>query len=990
MDYGTFEYGNLPIEIGPLEGDCETTYEFIVRDVDFEDCVSDGGFEPVCCGEECDIRDIEVDPGECTGDGLFSIVLSFVYENVNSDLFDVYSGDDWVGTYAYADLPVTIEHFPERINAEYDIITVCDSDSETCCGSLEFMGPNCSDGSEDCEIGELNIDPSECNELDQFVVHLNFEYVNVGVNGFTVHGNGNDYGTFQYADLPIELGTFEGGCGSAFEFVVRDVDFPDCASDGFIENVCCEECDINEIVVDPGECTGDGLFSIVLNFNYENVNRDLFDVYSGDDFVGTYAYADLPVTIEHFPERVNSDYDIITICDSDSETCCGSLEFMGPNCSEGSEACEIGELNIDPSECNELDQFVVHLNFEYVNVGDNGFTVHGNGNDYGTFQYADLPIELGTFEGGCGSAFEFVVRDVDFPDCASDGFIDNVCCEECDINEIVVDPGECTGDGFFSIVLNFNYENVNSDLFDVYSGDDFVGTYAYADLPVTIEHFPERVNSDYDIITICDSDSETCCGSHEFMGPNCSEGNEDCDIGELNIDPSECNELDQFVVHLNFEYVNVGDNGFSVHGNGNDYGTFQYDDLPVEIGTFEGGCGSAFEFIVQDVDFLDCASEGFIDNVCCEECDINEILVDPGECTGDGFFSIVLNFNYENVTNDLFDVYSGDNYVGTYAYADLPVTIEQFPERVNSEYDIITVCDNDNESCCETIEFMGPNCSENNDCEIGNLNIDVGECNDDGLFVVHINFEYANVGDNGFTVMGNGMDYGTFQYNDLPIEIGPLEGDCETAYEFIVRDVDFEGCASDGGIEPVCCSSEGCMISDIEVDLVECSGNETYSLILDFQHSNTSKAGFDVFSNGEFVGFYQYENLPVLIEDFPERPNSDFDLISVCDNDSDVCCSSLEFEGLNCTASGLEEQFLEEAEINHNMIARQIELTFSSNIETVINARIIDINGRLISSSRLKKGSRIETFDMSGTPAGIYILVLSNKDQIVNFKFVSL
>jgi len=43
-------------------------------------------------------------------------------------------------------------------------------------------------------------------------------------------------------------------------------------------------------------------------------------------------------------------------------------------------------------------------------------------------------------------------------------------------------------------------------------------------------------------------------------------------------------------------------------------------------------------------------------------------------------------------------------------------------------------------------------------------------------------------------VAGNGNEYGIFEYEDLPILIGPLEGDGVAVYEFVVFDLEFIGC----------------------------------------------------------------------------------------------------------------------------------------------------------------------------------------------------
>ena len=58
--------------------------------------------------------------------------------------------------------------------------------------------------------------------------------------------------------------------------------------------------------------------------------------------------------------------------------------------------------------------------------------------------------------------------------------------------------------------------------------------------------------------------------------------------------------------------------------------------------------------------------------------------------------------------------------------------------------------------------------------------------------------------------------------------------------------------------------------------------------------------------------------------------------------------------------------------------------------EADINARILDINGRQINSTIIKKGNSYHSFDMSSAPGGVYLIILNNQNQIANFKFVSI
>ena len=101
--------------------------------------------------------------------------------------------------------------------------------------------------------------------------------------------------------------------------------------------------------------------------------------------------------------------------------------------------------------------------------------------------------------------------------------------------------------------------------------------------------------------------------------------------------------------------------------------------------------------------------------------------------------------------------------------------------------------------------------------------IEVSEC-DGNLFFVVINFEYANTSDE-FKVVGNGNNYGTYAYADLPITIDGLEADCDLQFEFGVQDLEFNDCGSAIGIGEVCCDDEECDLFDLDFDVSECDGD---------------------------------------------------------------------------------------------------------------------------------------------------------------------
>jgi hypothetical protein len=146
------------------------------------------------------------------------------------------------------------------------------------------------------------------------------------------------------------------------------------------------------------------------------------------------------------------------------------------------------------------------------------------------------------------------------------------------------------------VVFSFQYQNIPSGGFDVYTGDTYLGFYSFENVPVELAHFPANETGRY-VVTICESDGTECCSSFEFSGPVC--GEPECSIFNLEYTLTECDTADQFYFILNFDFTNTGGEGFNVVGNGNQYGNFSYENLPVQIGPFPSD-DTQYEFLVSD------------------------------------------------------------------------------------------------------------------------------------------------------------------------------------------------------------------------------------------------------------------------------------------------------------------------------------------------------------------------------------------------------
>ena len=472
--------------------------------------------------------------------------------------------------------------------------------------------------------------------------------------------------------------------------------------------------------------------------------------------------------------------------------------------------CAIFDLVATPGDCIN-GQFYVTLNFQFAGVGGDGFKVQGNGVNYGTFNYNNVPLTLGPLPGNGSTPYEFVVRDFNHPDCSDFFVLGAVDCggnSDCHVFDLIATPGDCNADGTYPLTINFQYENAPNAWFDLFYEGSNIAFYPLSELPLVMPDFNDN-GEPGQVISVCINDTPDCCASADFQAPNCNSG--DCHIYDLVAEVSDCNDQGQFFVTLDFEHTNTGNDGFKVYGNGNVYGFFNYDDLPVTIGPLQTD-NPHLEFGVADVQHPDCH---------------DFVVIGTPDCTGG-----------------------------------------------------------------------------NNDCVIEGLVAEVHPCLANGTFYVTLDFQHENTS-GYFKVKGNGVTYGVYSYDDLPVSIGPLVGNGTTNYEFVVRDIHQEDCGDAISIGTVECAGAGdCDVHDLIADPGDCHDDGTYNIWVYFEVENPTNNFYDVFHNGSFVDYFSLAHVPTTLQHI-EGNGEPFQTVKVCINDNPNCCATVEYLAPDCNGANL-------------------------------------------------------------------------------------
>ncbi len=288
------------------------------------------------------------------------------------------------------------------------------------------------------------------------------------------------------------------------------------------------------------------------------------------------------------------------------------------------------------------------------------------------------------------------------------------------------------------------------------------------------------------------------------------------------------------------------------------------------------------------------------------ECVIVNLAADLGECNEDGSYRITINFTALNTENEKFDVFVRNNVlIGTYNLTDLPLTIPNFNPS-GLEYDYLRVCMNDNQECCQEIEFMPPEC-ESDECSIFDVVTTIGECTSENTYNLTIDFEVNNPGNDYFELWSRNQIYiGYYLLSDLPLTLENFE---MSGFDYDYLNIcinDVPDCCHEIEFMPPDCNGTGgdCEIFDVVMTIGECTSENTYNLTLDFEVNNPGNDYFELWSRNQiYIGYYLLSDLPLTLENF-EMSGFDYDYLNICINDVPDCCHEIEFMPPECNGTG--------------------------------------------------------------------------------------
>jgi hypothetical protein len=359
--------------------------------------------------------------------------------------------------------------------------------------------------------------------------------------------------------------------------------------------------------------------------------------------------------------------------------------------------------------------------------------------------------------------------------------------------------------------------------------------------------------------------------------------NAQCSISDVDVLIEEDCNTNLFDAEITFNYANTSDS-FMIVGNGMNHGTYAYVNLPITLIGLETSCDLVREFVIVDQDMPNCSDFADAGIVCCPQCEIEIIEFTSGSCIMNDNVEISFDLDTANVGGLGFDVFDEEGFVSYHTYDELPLSIT-IDAPSNEENLYIQVCDNDDPNCCHQIDFDNPCYDSASQCEIWDVNV-LTECyTSGGFFDAEITFLYANTSDS-FDILGNGMNYGRFDYDDLPITLYALQADCMTEYEFVIVDAVEQSCSDFTDLGVICC--DACALTNLVLTPSSCTNGNVFELVIDFDYTGTLNDFFDWEVVGVDEGYDEFENLPITVS----LENNDTEILTViiCENDNPSCC----------------------------------------------------------------------------------------------------
>ncbi len=639
------------------------------------------------------------------------------------------------------------------------------------------------------------------------------------------------------------------------------------------------------------------------------------------------------------------------------------------------QSCELDNLTVLLNPCDG-EEFSINYDFTFSEPTSSEYRLFVDGEEIGVYPYHLRNIEV-ALEGALPRNITVRVEDSTDSDCFAETSFNFLGCDpgSCSItiNDVDTESSSCFGDGTFDIDVDYDFSVENGTLLNVYANGVWIETVEANDTQsLYLLSFIKGVG-DIETLTISVADFPACSAEFEFETVECS----GCNISNIEVEISDCSN-GEFYATIDFDIVN-STSTFILGGNGETYGNFSYDELPVTVGPLAASPDIEYEFLIIDVDASQCFNFYNLGVVVCNEfqCQISNLSADNMTCNGESAYDVMINFDASGTPSNDFEISFNGSVIDTVNIDDLPYLIENI-EATTPGSDEVTVCAIGDEECCETINIQRPNCS----CELSEIEVlSVGcEDNEEDYFV-ELRLESSLGAGTSFDVTVNGIAFttlidvqGTFEIRDIILGTGDVD---EIT---ICSTLDPTCCISVDVTKPNC--ETACPIESIEVTAGACDELLFPATItIDYTGEDTDFLIIEV--NGDIVGTFPASSFPGTVSGLLGDGETDYNVEVFTEDRS--CSQSFTLEAVDCSSS-ITEGVLN-GEISSRIYNGELIMDYSIQSFERADCSLIDMSGRTLWSQKNVElnGTGSQRFQVNGLTNGVYILRMNNE----NFVYVN-
>ncbi|MCB0584237.1 MAG: hypothetical protein KDD06_02750, partial [Phaeodactylibacter sp.] len=835
--------------------------------------------------EPCSMDNMVVELGPCNNDGTFSATIDFDYQGT-ADSF-ILAGSGVLGTFAYADLPITVGQVPVNNSGIYSYYAT-DQGGSLCWVGDTLQALPCTG----CAFEGVSVDYLGLADNGQNAIMLNLELVGPTLTDFfSVYFDGQLYERFSWNDVPVRLLVPCNATDFPQEITVCEGEDHCCVSLPLIYlEPCAEPCSITNIELQPGPCNPNNVFDVKLDFDYQNTS-DTFELWLNGNATGRFfAYAGLPVSIGPFVAPTNELE--FTIVDADHPDCRGSATLPAYDCS--TPCVGLDSVSYYLTNCNDAGNYFIVIDQLIPNPPNLAFQfyVSVDGVSMGSYSNANLPIELGPFAGN-GATHSVEIYTQNTTNCAYAFSTGPVYCNgACPLESAsLVSQAQCDGLGYYRAEIRVEGASVgdlltitsaisNFSMTGIYNGD-----FVVAEMP--------QSGQNYDELTIClplSSTNAACCVEVAFDYP-CQL----CEVTNITIGPQDCNDDNTFFFVLDFDAQGLFSDTFRLDLS-NGYGeSFLYSQLPVTLGPIPG-LGEELIFWLTETSG-NCGAYGtFLTPDCIDGCVLGQAttVIAAAGCNDDGTYNIPIDIENAQFGDVLLVQSEVTGYTDTLTYGVLNAPLLQISgwPAPDGGQELLHICFLNQPDCCTSIDFPV-------DCPcpgLGGLTITPNDCRDDGTFTAMLDITTPGPAIDILFVVESENYVEEFSFADLPVEIGPFFGNGEPRTVHVT--IPGTDCGQSVTFITPNCGNGGCIFTNVVAEPHSCDGGQ-FLIDVEVNVNNPGSLGYYIFADGEIKGPFSYNEPFVTLGPFDGDGVTVYDLL-ILDIENPACYGYAEVGPVDC------------------------------------------------------------------------------------------